>query len=337
MNKTMILKYRLNSSLGIISLFSVISISITVFCFILQLIVQPFLDMDTINFYILFIMPQFLLPVLTAATACVIPFVGSFKFKDCVKSEKIPPVYFFLCIGIFPGLSTICSIVSYSISEALRMIGIPILDVNSSIPVPQTPFQIFLMFLVMAVLPAICEELIYRGFLLRGVSEFGKAGAVVVSSFAFGLMHATIQQIPFAFAIGLFLGYITLRFKSLLLPIILHFINNSIACLFLLLQNYFDPETVNIMSVCIDLFFIVLSLLCGIIFIILIVSEKKKTENKESLLKYDDTLSVDIKVEPEKVNYLKSVTHSWGFWLFTCIYLISTVSNVVLTAVSAGL
>jgi len=91
------------------------------------------------------------------------------------------------------------------------------------------------------------------------------------------------------------------------------------------------------MSVCIDLFFIVLSLLCGIIFIILIVSEKKKTENKESLLKYDDTLSVDIKVEPEKVNYLKSVTHSWGFWLFTCIYLISTVSNVVLTAVSAGL
>ncbi len=344
MNKSSVLRTRLNAAFGVISSFSIISVLITIIYEILYLIAAVIIEAfslqsmnDTVNFYVSFVVPQFLLPISTAGVAFLIPLFGSFKAKDCIKSEKVPAVYFLLCIGIFPGLSVVASFISYLISGLLSMIGIPILDVTSAIPEAKTPLQIFLLFFVMSVLPAICEELIYRGFLLRGVSEFGKVGAVVVSSFAFGMIHATVQQIPFAFLIGLFLGYITLRFKSLVLPVILHFINNFISCLILVLQSYLDVELVEIISVCLNRFFIVLSLLCTGIFVILTRYHKKNSSFAEKSDIQENTVENELPVESKKVDFLHEVTHSWGFWLFTVIYLITTVSNIIRTASVANI
>ena len=344
MNKSSALKNRLNVSFGVISSFSVVSVLITVIYTIIYSIAFVIIEefslyaiSDTVDFYISFVLPQFLLPIMTAVVAFLIPLLGSFKIRDCTKSEKVPIVYFLLCIGIFPGLSVVATYISYIISAILNIFGIPIFDVSSSIPMPQTPFQIFLLFFVMAVLPAICEELIYRGFLLRGVSEFGKVGAVVVSSFAFGMMHATLQQIPFAFLIGLFLGYITLRFKSIVLPIILHFINNFISCLVLVLQYYLDEALVNVIAVCLNLFFIILSLLCAIIFVILTKYGKEVLDLTEHTDVCESITDNELSIEDEKVNFLHAVTHSWGFWLFTAIYLITTVSNIIIMASASGI
>ena len=342
MEKTLELKSRLNSTFGILSLFSVVSGAISIISAILYFIAQIIIDGFSLgeavylksNFYCLFIIPQFLLPISTALLACLIPVIGKFKFRSCIKKEKVPAVYSLLCVLIFPGLSTVFSYISYLISELLNMIGIPVGDINSAIPTPNGLGEIFLLFFVMAVLPAICEELIYRGFVLTGLSEYGKVGAVVVSSIAFGLMHATVQQIPFAFAIGLFLGYIAIRFNSIVLPMVLHFINNFIACFFMVLQEYVDNALLNNISLCVDIFFVAVSVLALAIFIILSVHEKK---DKVSMFQIDSVnIAEYTKDSPgyTKADFLSAVMHSWGFWLFTVIYLFTTVINIAVMQLS---
>ncbi|MBQ2882115.1 MAG: CPBP family intramembrane metalloprotease [Clostridia bacterium] len=341
MNKSSVLRSRLNVSFGVISLFPIVSVLISIFYSVVYSFVLFFFRegsenilSDAVDFYVSFILPQTLLPVLTASVALLIPKLGLFEVKSCVRSERVPIHYFILCVGMFPALSMLATNISLSISEILKQLGVPVLDVNSVIPAPETPVQIFFLFFVMAVLPAVCEEFIYRGLLLGGVSEFGKVGAVIVSSFAFGMMHATVQQIPFAFLIGLFLGYVTIRFKSIVLPVVLHFLNNAVSCFIFVLQNYLDEETVIIIDALMSMFFIVSGFFCTIIFIVASIHDRAKAKLQVSPDVCNCSTDEESPVEEESLSFFKTTIRSWGFWLFTVIYLIYTCLNILLTAAS---
>lgn len=80
--------------------------------------------------------------------------------------------------------------------------------------------------LVFALLPAILEEMIYRGYILRILSKYGNVFAVVVSSVLFALMHGNILQIPFAFIVGLTCGYIVIKTGRIWISMMIHFLNN---------------------------------------------------------------------------------------------------------------
>ena len=83
------------------------------------------------------------------------------------------------------------------------------------------------MFLYVAFLGPIAEELLFRGLLIRILRPCGKQAAIVVSAIAFGLFHGNIIQIPFAFFVGLVLGYVTVEY-SVIWAIVLHMINNFV-------------------------------------------------------------------------------------------------------------
>ena len=85
--------------------------------------------------------------------------------------------------------------------------------------------------LVMAVLPALLEEMIYRGYILRTLRPYGNVFAVVISSLLFGLMHGNLRQIPFAFIVGLVLGLLYVLTDNIWLSITVHFANNAISVL----------------------------------------------------------------------------------------------------------
>jgi sodium transport system permease protein len=86
------------------------------------------------------------------------------------------------------------------------------------------------MVLVLAILPAICEELAYRGFVLSGMREAGHPWrAILVSAFFFGVTHAfMVQQSISATIFGVLLGYLAVRSGSILCPILFHMIHNSL-------------------------------------------------------------------------------------------------------------
>ncbi len=78
--------------------------------------------------------------------------------------------------------------------------------------------------------PALGEEFLFRGLLLRGlVGKLGAMGALLVSALFFGLVHFDPVHSVAATLIGLYLGVAFLRTGSLLPGIICHAINNVIA------------------------------------------------------------------------------------------------------------
>lgn len=93
------------------------------------------------------------------------------------------------------------------------------------------PTSLVLGLIVMAVLPALLEELVFRGYVLRALRPYGDLFAVLVSAALFGLIHSNIQQVPFAFVVGILLGWLYVSTNNIWLPVTVHFCNNAVSVL----------------------------------------------------------------------------------------------------------
>ncbi|MBX3422350.1 MAG: CPBP family intramembrane metalloprotease [Pirellulaceae bacterium] len=83
---------------------------------------------------------------------------------------------------------------------------------------------------LLAVLPAVCEELAFRGFIFGGLlRRQGVLRAVIVSSLLFGFAHAILQQSITASVMGLLLGLIAWRTGGVLCTIVVHAISNALS------------------------------------------------------------------------------------------------------------
>lgn len=83
---------------------------------------------------------------------------------------------------------------------------------------------------VMALLPAVCEEATFRGFILSGFRRLGHpARAVVFSALLFGFAHGFLQQTIITSVVGLIVGFLAIRSGSLLPGMVFHLIHNTLA------------------------------------------------------------------------------------------------------------
>jgi sodium transport system permease protein len=81
---------------------------------------------------------------------------------------------------------------------------------------------------VFAVLPACCEELAFRGFILSGLrSRFNAWTAILMSSFLFAIYHMNVFQALPAFVLGVVLGVLTVQSASIVPSVILHLLYNG--------------------------------------------------------------------------------------------------------------
>lgn len=97
---------------------------------------------------------------------------------------------------------------------------------------------LFVLYLILvAVLPAVGEEMLYRGVILGGLTEWGKIPAVLVSSAMFAFMHGTFEQMIYQFLVGVAIGWVVLETKNYLIGCVMHFANNALAGLVSLLSE----------------------------------------------------------------------------------------------------
>jgi membrane protease YdiL (CAAX protease family) len=83
--------------------------------------------------------------------------------------------------------------------------------------------------LVIGLGPGVAEELWCRGFLGRGlVARYGYVGGVLLSSFFFALMHVDPPHVVATFVMGICLHFTYLTTRSLWMPMLMHFLNNSL-------------------------------------------------------------------------------------------------------------
>lgn len=95
-------------------------------------------------------------------------------------------------------------------------------------------FEIALLLFLLALLPAVCEEVFFRGLLQRYFTDWsGKPLiGILVSALFFTVLHFSVTQfIPILF-MGVMFGYLYHWTRSLWVPILLHFVNNSLTVAF---------------------------------------------------------------------------------------------------------
>jgi uncharacterized protein len=106
------------------------------------------------------------------------------------------------------------------------------------------PWSFILNIFMVAVLPALGEELVFRGVLLRHLREWTKNihVAIFISAFLFSAIHMQFYGFLPRFLMGVFFGYMLYWSGSIWVPIMAHFINNAAAIVVAFLSTRYFPE-----------------------------------------------------------------------------------------------
>lgn len=85
-------------------------------------------------------------------------------------------------------------------------------------------------YLTICIFAPLVEEVVFRGAVLRSLLQRmnSRWGAIALSAFLFALVHLNPAQMPHAFLIGLLLGWLYERTRSILPGIMVHWVNNTV-------------------------------------------------------------------------------------------------------------
>ena len=140
------------------------------------------------------------------------------SFKTVIYSFVIGIACYFINILVASFFSNIIALFGYE--------SIPSYATSSG---KITLEQLFINLVLVAVIPAICEEVAHRGLLLGGMSRLGLKRAVLLSSLLFGLLHLNINQFFYATVLGFLMAIAVIMSNSIYPAMIIHFCNNGIS------------------------------------------------------------------------------------------------------------
>tara|TARA_B100001142_G_scaffold85490_2_gene86872 strand:- start:2039 stop:2920 length:882 start_codon:yes stop_codon:yes gene_type:complete len=112
-------------------------------------------------------------------------------------------------------------------------------DINSEAIVTaflkmDTIWDLFFTILVLAIVPAVGEELLFRGYIQQRIARSlgSQHTSILITAFLFSAIHLHFQGMIPRFLLGLLLGYLFYWSRSLWIPILAHFVNNAQAVVF---------------------------------------------------------------------------------------------------------
>ncbi len=136
-----------------------------------------------------------------------------------------------LLLGIFSlGIFFILQIANnVFISTASGFLGEPSESTSvDALNLTQLMFEI----VIVAGLPAICEEIFFRGYVMRAFERKSKIQAILMSAIIFAIMHGNFKQLVYAFLCGIILGSVVMLTDSLFAGCVVHFTLNATTVLF---------------------------------------------------------------------------------------------------------
>ena len=159
------------------------------------------------------------------------------------------------------GCQMVATIGTYVLELILNRFG---LSVQASLESASITVDTFSLWLYMAVFAPITEELLFRGLLQRLMLPYGKRFAIFASAFLFGIFHGNLIQSPYAFLVGLILGYVACE-HSIAWAMLLHMINNMI------LGDSLSRVTMGLPAEVSELIFLLLTAGCAIAGIVILI------------------------------------------------------------------
>ena len=145
-----------------------------------------------------------------------------------------------LALLLLPPMTGLTQAVAVWFPELLKGTH-PLIEILVAIQQPRDldTTKLMLYFLAFALIPAICEEIAFRGFVLRGLHQsFRPRNAILLSSFFFALFHLNVFLFLPTFVFGVILGLLTVGSRSLLPAILFHLLHNSVLIALIRLRSY---------------------------------------------------------------------------------------------------
>lgn len=133
-----------------------------------------------------------------------------------------------IAIFLHPGFIAISKVVMYlyPASQGLDQIQHAVAAILADAP------NTFAIIAVLAFVPAVCEEVAFRGFILSGLQTLkSKWTAIIISAAFFGIAHGILQQSIMASLVGIVLGIISVQTRSLFPCIAYHAMHNALPIL----------------------------------------------------------------------------------------------------------
>jgi membrane protease YdiL (CAAX protease family) len=94
-------------------------------------------------------------------------------------------------------------------------------------------FPIFFMVLSMAVIPAVLEEMAFRGFVFNQMETYmSSRTAIIVCSFLFAILHLNVFSLFWIFPIALVWGWLRIKYNTVWYGMISHFFVNFTSTMF---------------------------------------------------------------------------------------------------------
>ncbi len=200
-----------------------------IFPFIIEISGIRFKDVASLHAFLLMLNPIicFFLP------GALYFAVTNENIKNTLKINKLSIKNFFLIVLmaflIQPAANFIALITSLIFPNNVS----DVMNTISSMPV-------WIFILVSAILPAIFEELMFRGIILSGCRSVGIFKSALISGLFFGIMHLDPHQFIYAFVIGGFFSAFVIYSNSILASITAHFVINCTQGILMLLINFLN-------------------------------------------------------------------------------------------------
>lgn len=147
------------------------------------------------------------------SAAVLIPYYYKLFCENLVKCKKIYVNYIVLGVLLSLGLNMLISyIISYS-------------GFNDYSKVENILFSgvFVLRLLCLGIIVPVCEELLFRGVLIKRLTEkMSYNAAIFVSAFLFGVYHMNLIQFCYAFMMGIIMGFVMKRENNIFAPVCFH-------------------------------------------------------------------------------------------------------------------
>ena len=215
-----------------------------------------------------------------------------------------------ISIAILPMIQIIFFLSSF--------IFVPVV-VDFAAEVALVPF--WLAILVVAVFPSVFEEIWFRGALFKEYRAGGVSihKVAIITGIFFGLMHLNFNQAIYAASIGILYAYILYYTRSILAPMLAHFINNGLSSVSAMSESYMywsyglqeNPFTFLLTMGIATLVMVPVAVFCMMQF-------KKHHANTEP--KQETVMDYNNESASPKPKLL-----TWGFWAALAVFLLFTV------------